>query len=363
MSELSKALEGIRKKLAAYNGRELNEQDTKTALINPILCALGWQVGDLEEVSQEFKLKPQDKPVDYAFFLVRTPKLFLEAKARGQNLDDRKWAGQIMGYAAVAGVKWVVITNGDEYRIYNASATVPVDEKIFRAVKISDGTKAVEETLVLLSKDHVLRDEMEKLWKAHFVDRQVLSALEQLIAAEMDESLIRLLRRKVSELSSRDIRASLARVRIRFDFPAVTEPPKAADAEAFVIRSASARKAWESRRKSRLDGDPKRSKRKPAYIGVALKDVIDSGLLKAPLKLTVRYKRHNFEATVLRDGTVSFQGERYDSCSAAAAAARGMVTGRPMPTNGWGFWKCYDESDQLVLLDKVRQTYLKRKVT
>ena len=68
MSELSKVLEEVRKKLVAYRGRELNEQDTKTALIDPVLRALGWHVGDLEEVSQEYKLKPQDKPVDYAFF-------------------------------------------------------------------------------------------------------------------------------------------------------------------------------------------------------------------------------------------------------------------------------------------------------
>ena len=237
MSELSRVLEEVRKKLVAYRDRELNEQDTKTALIDPVLRALGWHVGDLEEVSQEYKLKPQDKPVDYAFFLVRTPKLFLEAKARGQNLEDRKWAGQIMGYAAVAGVKWTVITNGDEYRIYNACVDVPVDEKMFRAVKISDGTSTAEETLALLSKDRIRDNDIEILWKAHFVDRQVRLALEELIAAEKDSSLIRLLKKKVTELSPKDIRASLARVRVRFDFPIESEPPEAGESEAATKRS------------------------------------------------------------------------------------------------------------------------------
>jgi hypothetical protein len=50
----------------------------------------------------------------------------------GENLDDRRWAGQIMGYAHVAGVKWVVLTDGDEYRLYNAYAEGPVEDKIFR---------------------------------------------------------------------------------------------------------------------------------------------------------------------------------------------------------------------------------------
>ena len=122
MSELSEALEKVRKKIIRYQGKDMNEQNTKTALINPILRALGWDVGDLEHVQQEYKRRKRDKPVDYALLLFREPRLFVEAKALGQNLGDRKWANQIMGYATVAGVEWVVITNGDEYRIYNALA-------------------------------------------------------------------------------------------------------------------------------------------------------------------------------------------------------------------------------------------------
>ena len=62
--------------------------------------------------------------------------LFVEAKALGGNLNDRRWANQIMGYAAVAGVEWVVLTNGDEYRIYNSHATVPVEQKVFRTTDV-----------------------------------------------------------------------------------------------------------------------------------------------------------------------------------------------------------------------------------
>ena len=52
------------------------------------------------------------------------------------------------------GVKWCVLTNGDEYRIYNSHAEVDVDEKLFRKVRISDGEpKFIIDTLVLLSKD------------------------------------------------------------------------------------------------------------------------------------------------------------------------------------------------------------------
>ena len=79
----------------------------------------------------EYKIRKQDKPVDFALFLLRTPCLFVEAKGLSQNLDDRRWANQIMGYAGVAGVGWVVLTDGNEYRLYNSHAAVPIEEKLF----------------------------------------------------------------------------------------------------------------------------------------------------------------------------------------------------------------------------------------
>jgi hypothetical protein len=55
MSTLSEALDQVRQRIALYQGKELNEQNTKTALIDPVLRVLGWEVGNLEEVSQEYK--------------------------------------------------------------------------------------------------------------------------------------------------------------------------------------------------------------------------------------------------------------------------------------------------------------------
>ena len=51
----------MQKRITSYQGKAINEQDTKAALINPVLQALGWEIGNLEEVSQEYKRKPQDK--------------------------------------------------------------------------------------------------------------------------------------------------------------------------------------------------------------------------------------------------------------------------------------------------------------
>ena len=47
-------------------GKPLGEQDTKAALISPVLRALGWDVEDVEQVRHEYRHQSSDRPVDYA---------------------------------------------------------------------------------------------------------------------------------------------------------------------------------------------------------------------------------------------------------------------------------------------------------
>lgn len=129
-TELLQALERVAQKIQTYRDRNIGEQNTKASLIDPVLKALGWDTQNWEEVHREFKAKSPDKPVDYALKLQRVPRLLIEAKALGENLGDRKWIIQILGYATAVGVEWCILTDGDEYRIYNASAPVDAEEKI-----------------------------------------------------------------------------------------------------------------------------------------------------------------------------------------------------------------------------------------
>lgn len=52
--------------------------------------------------------------MDYALKLLRRPRLFLEAKGLGEDMLDRKWIAQVLGYATVAGVEWCVLSDGDQ---------------------------------------------------------------------------------------------------------------------------------------------------------------------------------------------------------------------------------------------------------
>ena len=304
----------------------VGEQDTKAVLIEPLLGALGWDLQNLDDVSREYRRKPQDNPVDYALFLLRLPYLFVEAKALDTDLSDRRWVAQTIAYAVTVGVEWCVLTNGAEYHLYNAHAPVDVEEKLFRKIRLSDSPidPRTIETLDLLSKDKMGEKLINLLWKAHFVDRQVKSVFEELIR-NPDASLVRLLRKRTEGLTASEIERSLKRADVTMDFPAVSMSPE-------------------------VEPKEKSTEKARAATPVNLKQIIEANLIRPPMELEVEFKKTHLTATIQRDGTVLFNGKTYKTLSAAAGMARNHVSGPPpdgrkmWQTNGWSFWK-YRDSD------------------
>ncbi len=354
---LTSVLPKLRKRIQKAQNRKdsIGEQNTKAALIEPLLAALGWDIEDIDEVSREYRRKPQDNPVDYALFMLRSPRLFVEAKGLEKDLSDRRWIGQILGYATVVGVEWCVLTNGDEYRLYNAHAPVDVEQKLFRVVRLSDSDQEgyTLDTLELLSKEKMGDNLLNVLWKAHFIDRHVSKALGELLQND-DAGLIRLIRKKTPELTPTDIRESLKRADIRIDFPVVS-----VSSESFT-REVEDEVASPVRVVEKTEGG-----RKTVTIpGVQVVDLIRANLIEPPLKLEKEYKGRHLEAEVQRDGNIVFDGETYKSLSLAASFARKSIIGAPEgrkypQTNGWIFWKCRDpQTGRLEEIDVIRQRYL-----
>ena len=342
LAELRARIERIRRRKES-----IGEQNTKAVLIEPLLSALGWNLRDLDDVIREYKYKPPDNPVDYALFILRSPCLFIEAKDLGTRLDDRKWVSQILGYATVVGIEWCVLTDGDEYRLYNAHAPVEVEEKLFRAVRISDLSQEeyTRNTLDLLSKDNMKDKRIDALWNAHFVDCRVKIALEELLSDE-NRTLVNWLHRKREELSPSEIRESLQRADIHVDFPIspISSPPG---------HDKLSRKRPEGPRSHRV-------------VAVKVSVLIEEGLIRPPLQLEKLFKGHRLTATIQQDGAIVFDGRAYTSLSTAGGMARKSIIGAPPDreypqTNGWTFWKYRDpETRELREIDFLRQEYLKK---
>ena len=359
MAELEQTLVTVRDRIARHERENIGEQDTKAALIVPVLRALGWDVEDLEDVKLEYRRRPSDNPVDYALFLLRTPRLFIEAKSLGSHLDDGKWAAQILAYATVAGVEWVALTDGNAWRIYNSHAAVPVEQKLFRVVHIADPDDHAEETLRLLSKAQLADHLIDDLWKSDFVDRQVRDALVQLFGPEPDPSLVRAVRAKTSALTPAEVRKSLGRLRTTFDFPVVAAPAKR-------IEHQPNHRPTRPRPAAEVVSTPTTGVGTP-WRHVSLADVIAAGLIRLPFEIEHRYRGASLRAIVEAPDRIVFAGEAYDSLSTAGGVARksvaGPFSGRDVPqTNGWTFWEYRGPDDSLHQLDSLRRAVYDGKV-
>ncbi len=88
---------------------------------------------------------------------------------------------------------------------------------------------------------------------------------------------------------------------------------------------------------------------------MTLAELIAAGILAPPLKLFRRYKGKTLDGRLLPDGSVEFEQHRYDSCSAAAEAARATVSGRRMNTNGWSFWQYHGAGGETLTLADARK--------
>jgi predicted type IV restriction endonuclease len=209
----------IKKNLEQLGNKTIGEAQTKQSFINPIISALGWDIADYDEVKLEYKHTRKDTPVDYAIFIDLNPKLFIEAKQMGLNMDERKWVAQMLTYSNMAGVKWALLTDGNHYKLYNTIAEAKLDEKLFFEWKMSELTEdnlgRYLDILSLLSKEKLKDNAIEVEWKNHFEVNKVKDALEKIIDSK-DELLVRLIKRNTG-LGKTTVENSLNKLKIKIE--------------------------------------------------------------------------------------------------------------------------------------------------
>lgn len=216
MPDLITTVQTVAERIAQYRDRKIGESNTKTNLIEPIICSLGWDILNIDEVQREYRGHGKNNPVDYALMILRKPSLLIEAKGLGEDIGDRRWLNQVVSYAAVLGVSWAVVTDGDTWKILNAMATVDVPDKLFKTIRVSEGpTTEVVDALSLLSRENMQGNDIDALWQIHFTDRRVRDSLSMLLS-EGDKRLARIVQNADSNnLSLRDVQESLRRMEIR----------------------------------------------------------------------------------------------------------------------------------------------------
>lgn len=105
-------LKQVRQNARAYGPRlSKNEAATRSALVDPVLQALGWDLGN--PFSVEFERSFMDTRVDYALSNCQDQvRVIVEAKALGGRLDDRKIMISLVTYAFTYGLQDIFLTDG-----------------------------------------------------------------------------------------------------------------------------------------------------------------------------------------------------------------------------------------------------------
>ncbi|MBX7134943.1 MAG: type I restriction enzyme HsdR N-terminal domain-containing protein [Fimbriimonadaceae bacterium] len=180
-------LSAVAAALAASKPPPTNEQETCFRIIDPLLRAMGYGF-------QEIKIQDRDhagqKP-DYTILPdAKSQTWFLEAKAWDVGLDDRH-AIQAVNYANTQGMRWVVLSNGREWRLYDNHILGTVDAKLACRAHL-DGELAAS-FLEALSKSSVEQGKLEDFVRNQRLYSVLLSQLER-PDSEVTKAIVRVLR-------------------------------------------------------------------------------------------------------------------------------------------------------------------------
>jgi predicted type IV restriction endonuclease len=99
------------------------EATTKTALVQPFIQALGYDVSDPNEVKAEYNLDLDGvgpSKIDYAIFKNNEVKILIECKSCNTDISKATYK-KLKTYFAFTKVKFGILTNGITYRFYSES--------------------------------------------------------------------------------------------------------------------------------------------------------------------------------------------------------------------------------------------------
>ncbi len=112
-----------------------SESSTRYCLIDPLLTALGWDLSDPAQVLTEYN--SGNGRADYALAPGSgPPSLVVEAKSL--FTPTAQGIAQSINYCLQDGIKYFVVTNGDDWEVYETHRPVPMQDKRVTAFKITD---------------------------------------------------------------------------------------------------------------------------------------------------------------------------------------------------------------------------------
>ena len=146
VNELRELIERLRKSIRDHrNELAGSETATRNTLVDPLLGGLGWDTANLDHVKREYGVGMDKKKVDYALFKdsQERPAVLVEAKKLSTYQDFlRDAAIQGVGYCLTAEIRYVAVTDGLRWYIYDACKGGFMDEKLIASFDLMSPTAA-----------------------------------------------------------------------------------------------------------------------------------------------------------------------------------------------------------------------------
>jgi hypothetical protein len=159
----------------AYD-KDINEADTVT-IVTDILCEV-FGYDRYDDITSEYAIR--NTYCDLAVKIDDEVNYLIEVKSISTDLKEPH-IRQAVNYGANEGIKWVILTNGYIWQVYNIQLKNSVQfEKVFEINfdEISPRRNEVHELLFTLSKEGVTKDVISEYQdKISAVNRYVISAL------------------------------------------------------------------------------------------------------------------------------------------------------------------------------------------
>ncbi|TFH54366.1 MAG: restriction endonuclease subunit M [Methanothrix sp.] len=160
----------------AYKSLSYNEEDIKMDFINPLFEALGWDIGnknnmppELREVKFEDSVEVQGriKNPDYSFRLDRTRRFFVEAKKPAVNIEHGiNPAFQLRSYAWSATLPLSIVTDFEEFAVYDCRSEPSKLDKPTKSrlliIKYYEFEKRWDEIASIFSKEAVQNGSLDR---------------------------------------------------------------------------------------------------------------------------------------------------------------------------------------------------------